>query len=205
VPPAPDPSPRPRRGAIVLCGGQSRRMGRDKASLPFGDETLLERVARRVLPAVDELIVAARPDQDVPGDFDVVHDPPGHESPLAGLVAGLRALDVEQVFVTACDAPLLGTPLVERLFELARNVEIAVPRVGKHHMVLTAVYSRSVLPRAEALLEASRLRPFYLLEQSEVRIVDPDELREVDPDLDGLRDCDTPEAYAWALERAGLS
>ncbi len=180
-------------------------MGRDKASLPFGEETLLERVARRVSPAVDELIVAARPDQDVPGDFDVVYDPPGHESPLAGLVAGLRALDVEQVFVTACDAPLLGTPLVERLFELARNVEIAVPRVGKHHMVLTAVYSRSVLPRAEALLEASRLRPFYLLEQSEVRIVDPDELREVDPDLDGLRDCDTPEAYAWALERAGLS
>jgi len=180
-------------------------MGRDKAGLPFGDETLLERVVGRVAPLVDELVVAARSDQDVPGDFEVVRDPPGGEGPLAGLVAGLRALQAEQVFVTACDAPLIRGELVDRLFELAEGVEIAVPRVGKHHMVLTAVYSRSVLPRAEALLAASRLRPFYLLEQSVVRIVSSDELREVDPELDGLRDCDTPEAYADALERAGFA
>jgi len=180
-------------------------MGRDKATLPFGDETLLERVARSVAPAVDELVIAARPDQTVPGAFEVVHDPPGHESPLAGLVAGLRATRADRVFVTACDAPLLGTALVERMFELAEGFEIAVPRVDEHYMVLTAVYARTVLPRAEALLEAARLRPFYLLEESDARIVHPDELRDVDPELDGLRDCDTPEAYAWALERAGLT
>jgi molybdopterin-guanine dinucleotide biosynthesis protein A len=180
-------------------------MGRDKASLPFGDETLLERVVSVVTPAVDEVVVAARGDQVVPGDFEVVRDPPGHESPLAGLVAGLRATRAETLFVTACDAPLLGTALVEKLFELAQGFEIAVPRIDEHYMVLTAVYTRAVLPRAEALLEASRLRPFYLLEQSETRVVAADELRGVDPDLDGLRDCDTPEAYAWALERAGFA
>jgi len=180
-------------------------MGRDKASLPFGDETLLERVVRIVAPLVDEVIVAAREDQEVPGDFVVVRDPPGHESPMAGLVAGLRVIRADLVFVTACDAPLLTPPLVERLFELAEGFEIAVPRIDEHHMVLTAVYARAVLPRAEALLEASRLRPFYLLEQSATRIVAADELRDVDPELDGLSDCDTPEAYARALERAGLA
>ncbi len=204
---SPDPAGAtpPRRGAIVLCGGQSRRMGRDKASLPFGDETLLERVVRIVSPLVDELVVAARADQSLPGDFPVVHDPPGRESPMAGLVSGLRALRADKVFVTACDAPLLTPPLVERLFELAEGFEIAVPRVDEHHMVLTAVYARAVLPRAEALLEASRLRPFYLLEQSATRIVEADELRGVDPQLDGLSDCDTPEAYERALARAGLA
>lgn len=196
---------RARRGAIVLCGGHSRRMGRDKAWLPFGDETLLERVVSRVMPVVDELVVAARVGQEVPGDFEVVRDPPGAEGPLAGIVAGLRALEADRVFVTACDAPLIPPALVGRLFDLSEGFEIAVPRVGKHHMVLTAVYGRAVLPRAEGLLEASRLRPFYLLEQSAVRIVDADELRDVDPELDGLRDCDTPEAYALALERAGLA
>jgi molybdopterin-guanine dinucleotide biosynthesis protein A len=179
-------------------------MGQDKASLPFGDETLLERVVRNVSPAVDELVVAARAGQSVPGRAPVVTDPPGHESPMAGLVAGLRATSADVVFVTACDAPLLRPEVVVRLFELARGHEIAVPRVDEHHMVLTAVYARSVLPRAEALLEAGRLRPFYLLEQSRTRVVDPDELRVVDPELDALRDCDTPEAYAWALARAGL-
>ncbi len=194
----------PRRGAIVLCGGQSRRMGRDKASLPFGDETLLERIVRIVSPIVDEVVVAARADQSVPGDFDVVRDPPGAESPMAGLVAGLRTVRAERLFVTACDAPLLSAPFVERLFELSEGYEVAVPRVDGHHMVLTAIYARAVLPRAEALLEAARLRPFYLLEQSATRIIEADELRDVDPELDGLSDCDTPEAYAWALERAGL-
>ena len=71
-------------------------------------------------------------------------------------------------------------------------------------MVLTAVYARSLHPRAEALLTAGRLRPFYLLEESSVRIVLPDDLRDVDPELVSLRDCDTPEAYAEALEIAGL-
>ena len=58
----------PRRAAVVLCGGHSRRMGRDKAWLPFGEVTLLEHVAERVAPLVDELVVVARAGQRVPGD-----------------------------------------------------------------------------------------------------------------------------------------
>ena len=196
---------RDRRAAVVLCGGHSRRMGRDKAWLPFGPVTLLEHMVHRVAPLVDELVVVAREGQDVPGDFSVVRDPPGGEGPLAGIVAGLSHVSADRVFVTACDAPLLVPGVVDRLFELSRDVEIAVPRVGRHHMVLTAVYARAVLPRAEALLAAGRLRPFYLLEQSEVRIVTEDDLRDVDPELDSLRDCDTPEGHAEALERAGLA
>ena len=134
----------------------------------------------------------------------MVRDPPGGEGPLAGIVAGLAHAGADRVFVTACDAPLLVPAVVDRLFDLSEGFEIAVPRVGRHHMVLTAVYSRAVLARAQALLEAGRLRPFYLLEQSSVRIVEGDELRDVDPELDSLSDCDTPEAYARALERAGL-
>jgi molybdopterin-guanine dinucleotide biosynthesis protein A len=52
--------------AIVLCGGQSSRMGRDKASLPFGDETLLTRVIRLVSTVADDVVVVARKDQPVP-------------------------------------------------------------------------------------------------------------------------------------------
>jgi len=180
-------------------------MGRDKAWLPFGEQTLLERVVARVAPLVDECVVVARSGQPVPGAFEVVRDPPGGEGPLAGIVAGLEHVRAERVFVTACDAPLLVADVVDRLFELSIDVEVVVPRIGEHHMVLTAVYARSLLPRAEALLAAGRLRPFYLLEGARVRIVGGDELRDVDPELDSLRDCDTPEAYEDALVRAGLA
>ncbi len=55
-----------RRGALVLCGGRSTRMGRDKASLPFGEETMLERVVHRLEDHVAEIVVVARPGQDLP-------------------------------------------------------------------------------------------------------------------------------------------
>ncbi|MDH3214116.1 MAG: NTP transferase domain-containing protein, partial [Myxococcales bacterium] len=78
--------------AIVLCGGRSRRMARDKASLPFGEETLLERVVRIVSQVVDEVWVVAREGQEVAGAYRIARDPEEGLGPLAGLCAGLEAM-----------------------------------------------------------------------------------------------------------------
>ena len=60
---------------IVLCGGRSKRMGRDKWSLPFGDENLLERTVRVVLGAVSEVVVVAREGQEIEGDYKIAREP----------------------------------------------------------------------------------------------------------------------------------
>lgn len=190
--------------AIVLGGGRSRRMGRDKASLPFGGQTMLQRVVGVVSQVVDEVWVVAREDQPVVGDFQVARDPAEGLGPLAGLVAGLGAMAAERAFVTSCDVPLLKPAYVSRLLELSRGHPIAVPVVGEHTMVTSAVYSREVLPVAEDLLRKRRLRPLFLIEAFDARIVREAELREVDPELESLRDCNTPEAYRDALLAAGL-
>jgi molybdopterin-guanine dinucleotide biosynthesis protein A len=68
----------PRVGGIVLCGGQSSRMGRPKAWLPFGDELMLPRVVRLLSEVVSEAVVVAAPEQDVPAlpeGVAVVRDP----------------------------------------------------------------------------------------------------------------------------------
>ena len=67
-----------------------------------------------------------------------------------------------------------------------------------------AVYARGVLPVARKLLDERRLRPLFLIEQVDARIVSEDEVRAVDPGLDSLRNCNTPEAYRQALQDAGL-
>lgn len=189
--------------AIVLCGGRSRRMGRDKASLPFGPETMLERVVRVVSEVVDEVWVVAREGQAIPGDFPVVRDPADGLGPLAGLCAGLEAMAAERAFLTACDVPLLAPAYVERLLALAQGHPIAVPKIEDHFMVTSAVYSREVRVAARDLLARRRLRPLYLVESFDARIVTADELREVDPGLASLRDCNTPDSYASALAAAG--
>jgi molybdopterin-guanine dinucleotide biosynthesis protein A len=180
-------------------------MARDKASLPFGDETMLERVVRTVSRVVPEVWVVAREGQKVSGQVRVARDAAEGLGPLAGLCAGLEAMDAERAFLTTCDVPLLKPAYVEQMLALSRGHPIAVPRIGEHTMVTSAVYAREVLPEAKRLVEQRRLRPLFLVEAFDARIVTEEELRPVDPELDSLRDCNTPEAYEEALRSAGLA
>lgn len=178
-------------------------MGRDKASLPFGNETMLARVVRIVREVADEVVVVAREGQEVAGDFALARD--GGRGPLDGLAAGLRALIADRAFLTSCDAPFLKPAYVARMLEYAAGHDAAVPLVDGYHMMTSAVYAKRALPVAEKLLAAGRLRPLFLVESVHARIVAPDELRDVDPDLASFRNCNTPEEYERALRDAGIS
>jgi molybdopterin-guanine dinucleotide biosynthesis protein A len=185
-------------------------MGADKANLPFGDETLLERVVRILAPEVSELWLVAREGQLVPRmavadvAVPVARDPALGLGPLAAVVAGLRAIESERAFVISCDSPLLKPALVSQLFDLARDHRAVVPRVDGRLVPTTAVYARSLLPAAEALLARGELRPRRLVDEPGVRVVSEDDLRVSDPELLSFRDCDTPADYRSLLARAGL-
>ncbi|MHC4341273.1 MAG: molybdenum cofactor guanylyltransferase, partial [Planctomycetota bacterium] len=77
--------------------------------------------------------------------------------------------------------------------------------VNDYYMTTSAVYSKEILPVASGLLAARRLRPLYLVQAVEARIVTMEELRAVDPQLQSFRNCNTPEAYEQALRDAGLA
>ena len=189
---------------IVLCGGRSKRMGRDKWSLPFGDENLLERTVRVVLGAVSEVVVVAREGQEIEGDYKIARDPPEGNGPLAGLAAGLGAMEGARAFLTSCDVPFLSVDYVKRMLEISHGHPIAVPVIDGRYMPTSAVYSMEVLPMARRLLGEGKRRPRDLIDAFNTRIVRAEELQDVDPDLQSLRNCNTPEEYAEALEDAGL-
>ncbi|MFB3064916.1 MAG: molybdenum cofactor guanylyltransferase [Planctomycetota bacterium] len=191
--------------AIVLAGGRSRRMGQDKATLPFGDETLLDRTVRIVRKVVPEVLVVSREDQPRVGDFRVVHDSSEGLGPLAGLVMGLEVMSSERAFLTSCDVPFLKPEYLRRMIELSQGYPITVPLVDGYHMTTSAVYTRDVLPIAQELLAARRLRPLFLVEAVDARIVTADDLRDVDPDLQSFRNCNTQEEYEQALRDAGFA
>ncbi len=202
-----------RLGAIVLCGGQSRRMGRPKAWLPFGDEVLLQRVARLVREGIGEdgeLVVVAAPEQelpDLPSGTLIARDPVEGRGPLQGLAAGLAALpnEVELVYATATDAPFLRPAWITRLVERIGDADIAMPYVGGHRNPLSAVYRRStVLPHVLDLLVADQLKPAFLLDRVRTRVLFEDDLHDIDPDLATVRNLNTPDDYASALRDAGL-
>jgi molybdopterin-guanine dinucleotide biosynthesis protein A len=209
------------RGAIILCGGESKRMGRDKATLPFGpNETMLQRVTQlvsEVVPA-EQIICVAAPGQQLPRLPPLVRiarDAEPHRGPLAGLAAGLaqwrmndsRATMSTHAFcVLGCDSPLLVPAFITRMFGLLGNHQIAAPHDGERWHPLAAVYRADLLPRIKSLLMDHKRSLITLLDSCDTCRVAADQLRDLDPELNSLFSCNTLVDYETAIHsRAGAT
>jgi molybdopterin-guanine dinucleotide biosynthesis protein A len=195
-------------GGIVLCGGKSTRMGSSKALLPFGSETMLQRVVRLLGEVVEPVVVVAAADQNLPplpSDVIVTRDEREARGPLEGLRAGLKALppNIDSAYVTSCDVPLLVPDFVRQMIDLARDYDIAVMEIDGFRHPLSAVYRRATLPFVEDLLARDRLRPVFLFEAVNTRRVRPEEMT-ADRELRTLRNLNTREDYERALADAGI-
>jgi molybdopterin-guanine dinucleotide biosynthesis protein A len=193
----------PTAGGIVLCGGKSTRMGTSKALLPFGPETMLQRVVRLLGEVVSPIVAVAAEGQDLPAlpaGLIVTRDEREARGPLEGLRAGLKALPagVDAAYVTSCDVPLLVPGFVTEMVQLAHGYDIAVIEIDGFPHPLSAVYRRTTLPHVEALLAQNRLRPVFLFDAVKTRRVKPEEIT-ADPELLTLQNLNTREDYERAL------
>jgi molybdopterin-guanine dinucleotide biosynthesis protein A len=194
---------------IVLCGGKSTRMGVPKATLPFGNETMLQRVVRILRTVASPIVVVAAREQslpELPADVIVTRDEREAQGPLEGLRAGLSALpdSIDIAYATSCDVPLLEPRYVTRMVELLGDHDIAVMEIDGFAHPLSAVYRRNTLPHIESLLAEGRLRPVFLFDRMHTRRVQREEMMSVDPQLRTLRNLNTKEDYLAALAEAGL-
>ena len=198
-----------RVGGIVLCGGQSKRMGRPKAWLPFAGELMLPRVVRLLRAAVDPIVVVAAREQEVPplpDDIAIVRDDEKDRGPLQGLAAGLAALvgRAEAAYLSSCDVPFLQPACVRRLIDLLGTHAISVPHVGGFHHTLAAVYRLEVADAAKRLLAENRLRLAFLFETMPTRMVEAEELADLDPTFQTFRNLNSPEEYEAALRDVAM-
>ena len=194
---------------VILCGGLSSRMGRPKAWLPVGGETMLARVVRLLGGVVSPLVVVAAPGQELPAlasEIIVVRDPVRDRGPLVGIAAGLAALAgrADAAFVSACDVPLLRPEFVRRMIDLLGDHVACVPEVGGYRHPLAAVYRVEVAVVAAELLAEDRLRPMFLFDRVSTRVVRAEDFADVDPDGESLRNLNTPEEYEKALLLMGF-
>jgi molybdopterin-guanine dinucleotide biosynthesis protein A len=180
-------------------------MGRPKATLEWQGSTLVARVAAVLVEALDgPVVVVGAPGQvmpKLPEGVETVEDASEGRGPVEGLLAGLRAVQgrAHAAYVSATDVPLLQPTFVRFLVAaLSEDVDAVVPRVGKRMHPLAAVYRASLLPLVERLIAEERMRATDLLAAVRVCWLTEADLRSVDPDLDSLRNLNTPEDYAAA-------
>jgi len=184
-------------------------MGRPKHLLPFGDRTMLEHVVQTVRQVVKPVVVVRAPSMALPEfsrDILIAEDAEPGLGPLAGLAAGLAALQghCRAAYVTSCDVPLLMPEVIRYLVQAAGEADAAIYRDGELPHVLAGVYGVHLLKPVQALLSERRLRPWFVVEQSDAHIVDVEDVRHLDPDLLSFRNINTPEDYAEILTLAGF-
>lgn len=195
---------------VVLCGGASRRMGQPKAWLPFGPETLLQRIVRQLSAVVEPLVVVSAAEQalpELPSYVRRVADRHPDRGPLEGLRVGLEAVggERESAYVTGCDAPWIVPSVIGALFEEAAECEIVLPHVAGRDHYLAAVYRTSLVPQIESLLSRGERRVGALAESVKTCRVNVERLQQVDPDLTAFRNLNHPADYLAALAAEGYS
>ncbi|MBA2565655.1 MAG: NTP transferase domain-containing protein [Gemmatimonadetes bacterium] len=176
-------------------------MQRPKAWLPFGGQPLLVRVVEALRRAFEHVVVVGAEGQDLPfTGATVLRDGLAARGPLAGIQAALIGAGTPAVFAVSCDAPFLQPALARHMAHLAEGHDAAVPRWQDRLHPLLAVYSTRLLPAVSRLLKEDRLRPVFLLDEGDVRIVEEDEILAADPH--GLSFCNmnSPDEYAAAVE-----
>jgi molybdopterin-guanine dinucleotide biosynthesis protein A len=191
--------------AIILAGGESRRMGRDKAALTLEGESLLARTVRKVGELADDvMVIGNRPEESVAG-APVIADDVARAGPMGGLLTGLRRVRHAQAIVVACDHPFLDARVLRYLAELAPGWEAVVPRAGNRAQPTQAVYARTLVDRVERRLECGERRLERLLDELRVRWVEVEELATIDPALRSLLNVNTETEWQRALRSAGMS
>ena len=170
---------------IILAGGKSSRLGKDKVFEVIGKETLIERAVRQ-LAELNELIVVTS--ERVAPLLDacrlrarIVKDVHIGQGPMGGLHAGLLAASNDYSLVVACDMPFLNYDLLCYMIGLRHGYDLIVPRVSGMPEPLHAVYSKSCLPAIERRLSEGRPMVYSLLEGVRVRFVEQEEVEKFDP------------------------
>ena len=173
---------------IVLAGGMSRRLGRNKALEPVGGSPLLQRVIGRLAQIASEVVVVVADlktseSLPLPDGVTITADIYPGKGSLGGIFSGLSASRMQWGGVVACDMPFLNLELLLYMISLRAGHDAVVPVVDGRPEPTHAIYSRACLPNIEARLAADDLKIARFFDEVRVRYVSQEEVASLDPDF----------------------
>lgn len=190
----------------IQAGGQSSRMGEDKALKPFLGRPLIQRVVERIASVADEIVVTTnRPDEYRFLDMRLVADLKPGRGALGGLHTAIASASHPTVAVVACDMPFASTDLLRAASRLLveEEADVVIARSDEGYEPLHAVYRRETcLPAIEAAIEADQWKVIAWFPQVNVRVLTPQEVRAHDPSGLAFWNVNTPEEFSKAEEIA---
>jgi len=183
----------------IQAGGQSQRMGRDKALVHLAGKPLIEHVLSHVGGLGDEIIITTNHPEGLSYlGIRLESDPIPGAGSLAGLHTAMKAAHHAHTLVLACDMPFISRPLLEYMVELSPKADVIVPLRNGFFEPLHAVYSQSCLQPIETVLMDGNTNVVSFYDHVQVRIIDEIELAQYDPRGMSFFNINTPEDLAQA-------
>jgi molybdenum cofactor guanylyltransferase len=185
---------------IILAGGESRRMGTDKAFLDVEGRPMIEHILAVFSTLFRKTIVVTNtPERYRTYDVEVTSDVLDIRGPLTGIYSGLLRSDDEYNFVAACDMPFLNPRLIAYMGEVAAGYDAVVPQFSGFLEPLHAVYRMGILPAIETQIRKQDRRIRGIFDHIQVRYVTEEEIARFDPQKRSFRNLNTPKEYKEAV------
>jgi molybdopterin-guanine dinucleotide biosynthesis protein A len=173
--------------SIILAGGKNLRLGRNKALEVIRGKTIIERVFERLEPISSQIVVVtswAQFDINLHLNADVVADIYPDMGPLGGIYTGLTSSISDVNIIAACDMPFLNTELMQYMADISADYDAVVPRLANKMIEpLHAVYAKNCISRIDERLAAKKLSIHAFLDEVNVRYLEEEESRKIDPEL----------------------
>ena len=187
---------------VILAGGQSSRMGQNKALMSLGGKRLVDRAVEVMRSVFDDLLMVTNT-PDVYADLGVpmVRDVWPEKGSLGGVYSAIYHVATPYCLAVACDMPFLRAAVLRYLITQMADYDVVVPDVLGELQTLHAIYSKACLQPIERRLAENRLRIVGFFPDVRVRTVTASELEPYDPELLAFQNLNTPEEFQAAEQR----
>ncbi|WP_293444311.1 molybdenum cofactor guanylyltransferase [Persephonella sp.] len=189
--------------AVLLAGGQSKRMGRDKAFLQLNGKTFLRIIAEKLSRYCDQIIVSGNKEKElylsqlrgIKSQIDFVKDKNPFTGPLNGIVSCRKKIKNEIVFISTCDTPLLNEEIIPYLSGKIDVYDAVIPIVNNKEQFLNTVYKKSALDRGERLYTEGVRSLYKWVNHLKILKISEKEIKYIDKHIYSYWSINRPEDY----------
>ena len=194
---------------IVLAGGQSKRMGRDKAFLPFKNKTFLRNILERLDEFCSRFLIVVNKEfslyedqvKDLKSNVVFIKDINPYDGPLNGIVSAFSYLKSEKVLIVTCDTPVINTNLLKDLSKQLTGYDAVIPEIDGKIQPLNTFYTRNAVEKAVDLYNHGKKSLMAWLDNLNYKTINKEYIEKYDKELLTYKSINTPESYKWLLER----
>ncbi|SNZ06723.1 molybdenum cofactor guanylyltransferase [Persephonella hydrogeniphila] len=189
--------------AILLAGGQSKRMGKDKAFLRLGKKAFIRIIAEKLSTYCNQIVVSGNKEgelylshlKEIDAEISFIKDKNPYAGPLNGIISCREYIKHELVFIATCDTPFLNQELIPFFYRKINSYDAVIPVVSGKLQFLNTLYTQKSIEIGESIYEKNVRSLYKWVENLNIKKIEEREIKKIDKDALTYWSINTPEDY----------